>query len=84
MATIGLPAVGTIRSGALFYRGQTDVALRQMNGVAWRLAKQPAVESEPGDAIERDPDLDAVGFDLLGGEGYKCVRALGHPGGFPP
>jgi hypothetical protein len=66
-----LPSVGTVRSGALFYRGQTAVGLPQMNGVAWRASRFLPVESEPGDGFTRDPDLNATGYDLLGGEGYK-------------
>lgn len=66
-------AVGTIKSGTLFYRGQTDVSLKQMNGVAWRLSRATSNESAPP-AHEGDPDLYCTGFDLLGGEGYKYVE----------
>ncbi len=65
-------AVGTLKSGTLFYRGQTDVSQKQMNGVAWRLSRATSNESAPP-VYEGDPDLYCTGFDLLGGEGYKYV-----------
>lgn len=64
--------VGTLKSGTLFYRGQTDVSQKQMNGVAWRLNRATSNEVAPK-PYEGDPDLYCTGFDLLGPEGYKCV-----------
>jgi hypothetical protein len=68
-------AVGTIQSGTLFYRGQTDVSLKQMNGVAWRVSRATSNESAPRPHTG-DPDLYCTGFDLLGGEGYKYVYLM--------